>query len=86
MTTWRKLITETMKAEWESWSSVIACTLSDDELDKEFDNSFGAVEGQPFTLWTANRVYFPRCYDGHESVASVPRNPCNEPTEHIGGD
>ena len=36
-------------------------------------------------LWTAARVYFPACYDGSEWCESVPRNPCDEATTHVGG-
>lgn len=56
-------------------------------LAREFDSGFGGEEGYGFTLWTSARVYFPVCYDGAESVASVPRNPANPPayTRHVGG-
>lgn len=37
-----------------------------------------------FTAWTKNRVYFPVTHDGREWVDSVPRNPCNEATKHVG--
>ncbi len=85
MATWRELILSEMEDRGETWADVVHCTLYDEILDVEFDDGFGATEGKPFTLWTTNRVYFPRCYDGAEGVASVPRNPCNEVTEHIGG-
>jgi hypothetical protein len=54
-------------------------------LDYDFDPGYGSTEGPSFTLWTAKRVYLPACYDGSEWVASVPRNPCDEATEHVGG-
>ena len=60
-------------------------TLSDEEMDKEFSCGYGSVEGVPFTAWSENRVFFPVCYDGSEWVDSVPRNPCDEKTEHCGG-
>ena len=56
-----------------------------EELLKEFDGGFGCSEGEPFTLWTTNRVYFPVVYDGAEWCASVSRNPDGKPTYHIGG-
>lgn len=54
-------------------------------LDRKFDPGWGGTEGNAFTAWTEKRVYFPACYDGSEWVASVPRHPCDEATEHIGG-
>ena len=43
-------------------------------------------EGKPFTIWTANTVYFPVVYDGAEWVGSVSRNPDGKPTDHQGGE
>ena len=80
-TTWRKLIKEKAGED-----QIVHCTLSDGELDAEFDSGFGGHEGKPFTAWGQQRVYFPVVYDGAEWVSSVPRNPCNEPTEHVGGE
>lgn len=85
MVTWRELITEAMKDYGHSWSDVVSLTLSDEDLDRKFDCGYGGVEGVPFTVWTADRVYFPRCYDGAEGVASVARNPDGKPTQHVGG-
>lgn len=85
MTTWRELIALHMSYLNENWSDIISCTLSDDELDVKFDSGYGRVEGVPFTLWTTRRVYFPVMYDGAEWVDSVPRNPCDKKTVHIGG-
>ncbi len=83
MTTWRKLITRAMSPD-ESWDDVVSCTLSDEQLDIEFDNDFGITEGIPFTLWTKKRVYFPVGYDGLEWVGYVSRKPDGKPTSHIG--
>ena len=65
---------------------IISCTLSDSELNVEFDCDYGHGEGKPFTAWSENYVYFPVVYDGAEWVERVPRNPCNEATEHVGGE
>lgn len=54
-------------------------------FDEEFDSGFGLKEGCYFTVWTAKRVYFPEDYDGSESCRSVPRDPCEEATVHVGG-
>ena len=84
-TTWRKEITAVMQDHGESWADVEGCTLDDAALDVAFDTLSGRPEGEHFTLWTRTRVYFPACYDGTEWVASVPRHPCDEATEHVGG-
>ena len=85
MDTWRGYIEDAMKDNGESWSDVVSCTLSGEGLDKPFDSGYGGTEGDPFTVWTARRVYFPACYDGAEWCASVSRNPDGMATEHIGG-
>ena len=81
--TWRELIAEAMEESGETWSDVVSSTLTEQELDVEFDSGFGAAEGKPFTLWTEKRVYFPTEYDGAEGCRSVARNPDGQPTEHI---
>jgi hypothetical protein len=53
-------------------------------LDVEFDSGFGGIEGQPFTGWTKDLVYFPTAYDGAEGMHCVPRNPCTIVTYHVG--
>jgi hypothetical protein len=84
-TTWRKQIEQEMKRHGESFRQFFHCTLEYEELDREFYNGYGGIEGEPFTLWTDNRVYFPVCYDGAEWCDSVPRNPNGQATEHCGG-
>ena len=55
-------------------------------LDFEFNNDYGGTEGFPFLAYSADRVYFPCCYDGAEWVESLPRNPSDEPIPgHFGG-
>ena len=83
--TWRQMITEELKENKETWNDIVSITLTDEELDKEFDPGYGSREGQPFTAWTKRRVYFPVTYDGAEWVASVSRKPNGKPTEHVGG-
>lgn len=84
-TTWRKDITRELKENGETWSDVESHTLTDEELDTEFDSGYGGTEGVPFTLWTKSRVYFPLCYDGSEWTGSVSRHPDGKPTIHQGG-
>ena len=81
MTTWRKEIKETAGED-----KIIACTLTDEELDVEFNEGFGSSQGNPFTAWSEKYVYFPVVYDGAEWVGCTPRNPCDEATEHQGGE
>lgn len=85
MMNWRTLITEAMQECKENWPDVVACTLTDQELDKPFSDDYGGTEGKSFTLWTVHRVYFPVVYDGAEWCASVSRNPDRTPTCHVGG-
>lgn len=54
-------------------------------LDVTFDTGYGSAQGPSFTAWSANRVYFPLCYDGSEWVGSAPRNPCEQACVHQGG-
>lgn len=64
---------------------IVAMSPEDLDLDREYDVGFGSTEMPCFTIWTEDRVYFPACYDGSEWIESVPRNPCDEATAHIGG-
>lgn len=54
-------------------------------MNRDFDGGFGSICGNSFFAWSKNRVYFCHAYDGGESVESVPRNPCEEIPNHIGG-
>jgi len=81
MATWRKLINEALDGD-----TLIACTLTEEEMDVEFYDGYGGSEGKPFTAWSETRVYFPIVYDGAEWVGSAPRNPCDEACSHEGGE
>ena len=87
MANWRTLISLCMEEEGhgETMADIISCTLDEKGLDRNFSASYGSTEGRPFTAWTTRRVYFPVCYDGSEWVASVPRDPCDAPSDHVGG-
>ena len=85
MTNWKREIEDALYFNDDQWSDIEQITLSDSELEEEFDEGFGGEEGKPFTAWTKDFVYFPWCYDGAEGVASVSRNPDGKPTPHIGG-
>ncbi len=84
-TTWRKLISDSLKENRDDWENLVAITLSEDELDREFDDGYGGTEGRYFTAWTEDNVYFPIVYDGGEWCGRVPRHPNGEALEHQGG-
>lgn len=81
--TWRE------KIGWElkqyPGEHIIAVVPDEAALDVGFDDGFGCPEGPAFTAWSQTRVLFPVCYDGAESVSSVPRDPSDEVTQHVGG-
>lgn len=85
ITTWQVLFAEARKQAGDN-TPIVASTLDPYGWSKAFDSGFGGSEGQPFTTWSETRVYFPAVYDGAEWVASVPRNPCDEATKHVGGE
>jgi hypothetical protein len=85
MTTWRKEIHKAMKENEDKDVTNYITTLSEEELDTEFDNGYGGTNGLSFTLWTTWHVYFPLCYDGAEWCGSVYRNPTKIATFHQGG-
>jgi hypothetical protein len=79
---WRTMIEEERKAQDDV--EIMICTLSEQELDREFDPDSCGCEGKPFFAWSDLRVYFATAYDGEETVGSVPRHPCEEgPKYHI---
>ena len=82
---WKSLITDEMKEHDDSWDSFVSCTLTEEELCEQFDELSCSSDGEPFTLWTKTRVYFPVVYDGIKWVGSVSRKPDGKPTEHFGG-
>jgi len=83
--TWRQGISEAVQVNGDSWENLVSITLTEEDLDVDFDAGYGGEEGKPFTVWTKEFVYFPASYDGSEWVASVPRNPCKVATDHVGG-
>ena len=85
MTSWAEQLSMEMRDRGETLGDIVSTTLSDAELQAKFDGGYGGTEGKPFTIWTANTVYFPVCYDGAEWVGSVARNPDGKPTDHQGG-
>jgi hypothetical protein len=83
MANWFEMLKETMEADGENFAAR-QCTMDEAGLKKEFDGFCGS-EGEPFTAWGENWVYFPLYYDGSEWVGHAPRNPCNTAMIHQGG-
>lgn len=81
MTCWRNLLLRVIHL-CEEDPSTLVCTLSNQELDVEFDDGYGDIEGLPFAAWTTNYVYFPLCYDGSEWVGYAHRNPTESATQY----
>jgi len=79
------MLSRTLEEYGESFADIESNTMTDEDMDTEFDDGYGGEEGCPFTVWTKSRVYFPACYDGAEWIASVARNPNGKPTGHVGG-
>lgn len=74
--TFQSFLEDALAEYGDSWTDVVAYTLTADKLasaEPEADSE------EPFTMWTATRVYFPYTYDGIVyAVVSVPRNPSAE--------
>ena len=83
---WQTAIADEMRANGETWDDIVSCTLDGAGLNARFDSGYGGSRGEPFTLWTHKRVYFPVVYDGVEWVGSVSRKPNGVPTPHVGGE
>lgn len=84
-TSWKELFEDKFKDTGDSWENVESSTLTEEQLNTRFDCGYGGIEGDFFTVWTKDQVYFPICYDGAEWIGSVSRNPDNKPTTHQGG-
>ncbi len=84
METWGEMINEKLKDNGDTWEDVEENTMTNEEMDIEFDPGFGRTNGIGFTIWTKNNVYFPCWYDGAEWVDSVSRNPNGKATSHLG--
>jgi hypothetical protein len=84
MATWRELIEQECKNNYDSFDSLVI-TIENGELDREFNPGCGGTGGAPFTAWSDYFVYFPICYDGAEWCGSAPRNPCGIKCHHQGG-
>ncbi len=81
MDTWRQALARELKRHNDNWSHVLGSPgAKDEDLDKSI------TEQISFTIWTADRIYFPYYLSGDDpatvttGVKSVPRNPCDERT------
>lgn len=85
---WRQVISEHLLSHGENEDDIVFSTLSDAEMDRQFDPRRGWEMHYGFRAWTHSRVLFPVVYEGSEWVASVPRNPDLDPdtdVDHVGG-
>lgn len=73
--TWRRDIENHLREYGETIDDIVFCTLTDEEMDQDFDTGYGSENGKGFRAWTKTRVLFPVCYDGCEWVESILRNP-----------
>ena len=85
MENWYEMLQEEFKDTGDDFDKKV-CTLTDEELKKDFDSGHGGIEGAPFTAWGEKWVYFPICSAGAESVGRAPRDPCDISLEHQGDD
>ena len=84
MANWKQMLQEEFEKNKEDFSKMVT-TLTEEEMNREFDSGYGGTEGAYFTAWGDKYVYFPICYDGAEWVGTAPRNPCDEKMAHQGG-
>ena len=75
-----------MNAAGDTWDDIESSTLTEKQLDREFDSGFGDPEGVSFTVWTKKYIYFPTVYAGSEWASYVSRNPDGKATSHVGGE
>lgn len=85
MKTWKDAVVEEMGRCGESWDMVVAVADNYPLSEAPVSQSWGGGTNTAFTVWTENRVYIPVQYDGMEWCSSVPRNPCDEKTDPVGG-
>lgn len=85
MENWKTMLEDALKANRESWSDIESNTMSEADMDKQFNSDFGGVGGCAFTVWTTASVYFPVIYDGATWVGRVSRHPDGKPTTAQGG-
>ena len=84
MANWKQMLQEEFEKNKEDFSKMVT-TLTEEEMNREFDSGYGGTEGAYFTAWGDKYVYFPICYDGAEWVGTAPRNPCDKKMAHQGG-
>ena len=84
-TTWKELIIKEMESHNEKWRDIKFIYPADNLVPtiSWYDMDFQENNIDSFTIWTANRVYFPSMDSGGLHPASVCRNPCLVATRPI---
>ncbi len=79
MTTWRRSLLYWLDRNNETFDDLVSCTLTETDLDFEFNKHGGPYEGEAFYAWTKDFVYFSKEGECHEctDIGYVPRNPCD---------
>ncbi len=70
MTNWKAILKKKCAGD-----TIIACTLSNTELNLEFDNRLGHTNSVQFNAWSKNYVYSSDDYDRTNRIVRAPRNP-----------
>lgn len=73
MANWRTMLNKHLERLGIMDQPIIVC---DGDFDREFYDGYGGSEGDPFTVWTEDYVFFPTVYDRAEWISYVRRNPC----------
>lgn len=76
-TSWKKLLTGACEQNCEEYEDLEEISISDEEMAREFVNSYGMGHAPGFTAWSEFTVYSDHDYDGLSDVQCVQRNPPN---------
>lgn len=79
MTTWRKMFEATYP---DLDLSKLVFNPRDIDLDREFNDGYGCIEGQPFYAYSDTKIYYCWEYDGSEGIGNIPRHPDDTKPTH----
>lgn len=75
-TNWWDMLRQAMLADGETFPP-LHCTLPESEMRSVFSNGTYDIEGEPFTAWGREWVYFPLEREGCIKIGHAPRHPCD---------